>query len=84
MLLTLPKAKALETAALCVMANMVVSHNKGTIYRHQNTLLPIMGTTKKVALVLGNSHIGDPAYHRATGPPPLWLNSEDQRQLHSS
>ena len=36
---------------------MVVSQNKGTQYRPQNTIVLIMGTPKKVPLILGNTHM---------------------------
>ena len=39
---------------------MVVSQNKGTQYRPQYTIVLVIGTPKKVRLILGNSHIGKP------------------------
>ena len=36
----------------------VVSHNKGTLYRPQYTIILIMGTLNKVPLILGNTHKG--------------------------
>ena len=44
---------------------MVVSQNKGTQYRPQNIIVPIMGTPKMVPLILGNPHIG--GFHGALG-----------------
>ena len=37
---------------------MVVSLNRGPQYRPQNTIILIIGTPKKVPLILGNRHIG--------------------------
>ena len=36
---------------------MVVSQNKGSQYRPQDTITLIIGTPKKVPLILGNPHI---------------------------
>ena len=36
---------------------MVVSLNRGAQYRPQKIIVLIMGTLKKVSLMLGNSHI---------------------------
>ena len=45
----------------CPLKDLVVSLNKGTQYRPQNTIILIMGTPKKVPLILGNYHLVLPA-----------------------
>ena len=40
------------------MTHLVVSGNKGTQYRPQNTIVLIIGTPKKVPIILGNPHLG--------------------------
>ena len=41
---------------------MVFSQNRGTQHGPPNTIILIMGSPKKVPLILGNPHIG--SYHR--------------------
>ena len=40
-----------------MVPNMVVSQNKGTPIQTQNTIVLIVGTPKKVTLILGNLHV---------------------------
>ena len=49
---------------ICALSYMAVSLNKGTPYRSQNTVIPIVRTPKKVPLILGNLHISgtDPQF----------------------
>ena len=60
---TLPYMKAvnryytLRLKSLCLNWNMVISQNKGPQYRLQNTRILIIGTPKRVPLILGNPHI---------------------------
>ena len=53
---------------------MVVSQNKGTQYRPQYTIVLIIGTPKKVPLILGNPHISRASLWRSerTGGDLRW------------
>ena len=56
--------KLLETRVwhLSRWVEMVVSQNKGTLYRPRYTKILIMGTLNKVPLILGNTQIGSSTF----------------------